>query len=181
MYPDTNAAYPDTDAAYPDTDAAYPDTDAAYPNTDAAYPDTDAAYPKTDAAYPDTDAAYPDTDTTYPGRDASVTQEPVTQQTQQTAHDEAPPLADPPVADPPVARARWRPPDWSKPAVMHKPRLEMHAPGCAVRSRQVGSSRAFIIGRNGQVADIILEDSSVSRAQAALINSSAAIYLQAPT
>ena len=48
------------------------------------------------------------------------------------------------------------------------------------RSRQGGSSRAFIIGRNGQVADIVLEDSSVSRAQAALINSSAAIYLQAP-
>ena len=131
--------------------------------------------------YPDTDAAYPDTDAAYPDTNASATQEPVTQRTQQTAHDEAPPPADAPVADPPVARARWRPPDWSKPAVMHKPRLEMHAPGCAVRSRQVGSSRALIIGRNGQVADIILEDSSVSRAQAALINSSAAIYLQAPT
>jgi hypothetical protein len=61
-------------------------------------------------------------------------------------------------------------------------------PGRGVQSRQVGSSRAFVLGRNAQaapiashtrphrgdmlcsaaqVADIVIEDPSISRAQAA--------------
>jgi len=154
QYPDTDAQYPDTDAQYPDTDAQYPDTDAQYPDTDAQYPDTDAQYPDTDAQYPDTDAQYPDTDAQYPDTDAELK------------------------ATAPPPKARWRPPDWSKLPVMHKPRLEMFENGRSARSMTVGNSRCFVFGRNGQVADIVVPDNSLSRAHAALINSSSATFIQ---
>jgi pSer/pThr/pTyr-binding forkhead associated (FHA) protein len=147
-------AYSDTDAQYPDTDAQYPDTDAQYPDTDAQYPDTDAQYPDTDAQYPDTDAQYPDTGAQYPDTDAELK------------------------ATAPPPKARWRPPDWSKLPVMHKPRLEMFENGRSARSMTVGNSRCFVFGRNGQVADIVVPDNSLSRAHAALINSSSATFIQ---
>ena len=163
-YPDTDAqyeatdAYPDTDAQYEATDA-YPDTDAQYEATDA-YPDTDAQYETTDA-YPDTDAQYEATDA-YPDTDAQY---------------EAAGVPDTDAAAPPP-KARWRPPDWSKLPVMHKPRLEMFENGRSARSMAVGNSRCFVFGRNGQVADIVVPDNSLSRAHAALINSSSATFIQ---
>ena len=42
----------------------------------------------------------------------------------------------------------------------------------------LGGSRAFIVGRNGQVADIVVEEASLSRAHAAIINSSSATFVQ---
>ena len=167
-YPDTDAQYPDTDAQYPDTDAQYPDTDAQYPDTDAQYPDTDAQYPDTDAQYPDTDAQYPDTDAQYPDTDA---QYPDTDAQYPDTDAELKATAPPP-------KARWRPPDWSKLPVMHKPRLEMFENGRSARSMTVGNSRCFVFGRNGQVADIVVPDNSLSRAHAALINSSSATFIQ---
>jgi len=168
QYPDTDAQYPDTDAQYPDTDAQYPDTDAQYPDTDAQYPDTDAQYPDTDAQYPDTDAQYPDTDAQYPDTDA---QYPDTDAQYPDTDAELKATAPPP-------KARWRPPDWSKLPVMHKPRLEMFENGRSARSMTVGNSRCFVFGRNGQVADIVVPDNSLSRAHAALINSSSATFIQ---
>jgi pSer/pThr/pTyr-binding forkhead associated (FHA) protein len=168
QYPDTDAQYPDTDAQYPDTDAQYPDTDAQYPDTDAQYPDTDAQYPDTDAQYPDTDAQYPDTDAQYPDTDA---QYPDTGAQYPDTDAELKATAPPP-------KARWRPPDWSKLPVMHKPRLEMFENGRSARSMTVGNSRCFVFGRNGQVADIVVPDNSLSRAHAALINSSSATFIQ---
>ena len=166
QYPDTDAQYPDTDAQYPDTDAQYPDTDAQYLGTDAQYPDTDAQYPDTDAQYPDTDAQYPDTDAQYPDTDA-----------QHEATDVPDADAELKAAAPPP-KARWRPPDWSKLPVMHKPRLEMCERGRSARSMTVGNARCFVFGRNGQVADIVVPDNSLSRAHAALINSSSATFIQ---
>ena len=105
-------------------------------------------------AYPDTDAQYPDTDAQYPDTDAELK------------------------ATAPPPKARWRPPDWSKLPVMHKPRLEMFENGRSARSMTVGNSRCFVFGRNGQVADIVVPDNSLSRAHAALINSSSATFIQ---
>ena len=206
-YPDTDAqygAYPNTDDQYGAADDAYPDTDAqygaaddAYPNTDDqygaaddAYPDTDAQYGAADDAYPDTSAqyaaddAYPDTDAQYAADDAY----PDTDAQYGAAEypDPAPPAPAEPAAAPPAppepaappAAAPWRPPDWSKPPVMHKPRLEKREAGEPTRSMSLGGSRAFIVGRNGQVADIVVEEASLSRAHAAIINSSSATFVQ---
>lgn len=46
------------------------------------------------------------------------------------------------------------------------------------RKLSLGNSRSYVLGRNGQVADVIVEDSSISRAHAVLINSSTATFLQ---
>ena len=77
----------------------------------------------------------------------------------------------------PAARPRWRPPDWVKPAVLHQPVLEMVERGAITRSMPVGSRAVWILGRHGGVADILLDDSSISRAQAAILNSSSACFL----
>ena len=113
-------------------------------------------YPNTDSQYEDevTDS-YPNTDSQY----------------------EAAGVPDTDAAAPPP-KARWRPPDWSKLPVMHKPRLEMFENGRSARSMAVGNSRCFVFGRNGQVADIVVPDNSLSRAHAALINSSSATFIQ---
>jgi len=116
--------------------------------------DRDAQYDATDA-YPDTDAQYDATDA-YPDTDAQYEAE----------------------ATAPQPKARWRPPDWSKLPVMHKPRLEMHENGRCARSMAISNSRCFVFGRNGQVADIVVPDNSLSRAHAALINSSSATFIQ---
>ena len=129
---------------------ANPDTDHPYEATEV-YPDTDHQYEATEA-YPDTDHQYEATH----------------------ARDTDPELK--PTAPPP--KARWRPPDWSKLPVMHKPRLEMFENGRSARSMTVGNSRCFVFGRNGQVADIVVPDNSLSRAHAALINSSSATFIQ---
>ena len=118
-----------------------------------AYPNTDDQYEATDA-YPDTDAQYEAADV--PDTDAELKA----------------------TAPPTKAQARWRPPDWSKLPVMHKPRLEMFENGRSARSMAVGNSRCFVFGRNGQVADIVVPDNSLSRAHAALINSSSATFIQ---
>jgi len=163
-----------TDGVYPDTDDQYNEAIDTYPNTDDQYehlnegplrpeaprsgdgtdefPDTSAQYEATDE-YPDTSAQYEATDE-YP--DTSAQYEP----------------------EQPASKPRWRPPDWSKLPVMHKPRLEMHENGRCARTMTVGNSRCFVFGRNGQVADIVVPDGSLSRAHAALINSSSATFLQ---
>ena len=159
---DAADANPDTDHPYEATEV-YPDTDHQYEATEA-YPDTDHQYEATEA-YPDTDhqyeatEAYPDTDHQYEATHARDTDP------------ELKPTAPPP-------KARWRPPDWSKLPVMHKPRLEMFENGRSARSMTVGNSRCFVFGRNGQVADIVVPDNSLSRAHAALINSSSATFIQ---
>ena len=177
-YPDTDAQYEATDAdAYPDTDAqydatdAYPDTYAQYGATDAdAYPDTDAQYDATDA-YPDTDAQYEATDAdAYPDTDAQYEATDTYPDTDAQFKADAPPPVEP--------KSRWRPPEWSKLPVMHKPRLEMYENGRCARSMTVSNSRCFVFGRNGQVADIVVPDNSLSRAHAALINSSSATFVQ---
>jgi integrin beta 8 len=111
----------------------------------------------------------------------------------------APPAARPPAAQPPAAlpaspppapaasgygaappsasRPRWRPPDWVKPAVLHQPVLEMIERGAVSRSLPVGSRGVWVLGRHGGVADIQLDDPSISRAQAAILNSSSATFL----
>jgi len=149
-YEEATDAYPDTDAQY-EAAEAYPDTDAQYEAAEA-YPDTDAQYEAADA-YPDTDAQYEAADA-YPDTDSQFK------------------------ATAPPPKARWRPPDWSKLPVMHKPRLEMFENGRSARSMTVGNSRCFVFGRNGQVADIVVPDNSLSRAHAALINSSSATFIQ---
>ena len=170
-------AYPDTDAQYTDeaTDA-YPDTDAQYADEASdAYPDTDAQY-AADAteAYPDTDAQYADATEAYPDTDAQYADE-VTDADAQSGEPAAAP-EEPPAA--PAPKPHWRPPDWSKLPVMHKPRLEMFENGRCARSMAIGHARCFVIGRNGQVADIVVPDESLSRAHAALINSSSASFLE---
>ena len=136
---------------YEEATDAYPDTDAQYEAAEA-YPDTDAQYEAAEA-YPDTDAQYEAADA-YPDTDSQFK------------------------ATAPPPKARWRPPDWSKLPVMHKPRLEMFENGRSARSMTVGNSRCFVFGRNGQVADIVVPDNSLSRAHAALINSSSATFIQ---
>jgi pSer/pThr/pTyr-binding forkhead associated (FHA) protein len=64
-----------------------------------------------------------------------------------------------------------------KPAVLHQPILEMMERGSVSRSMPVGSRGVWILGRHGGVADIQLDDPSISRAQAAILNSSSATYL----
>ena len=160
-YPNTDGQYGATDA-YPDTDGqygvasdAYPDTDGQYGATDAC-PDTDGQYGVARDAYPDTSAQYGDaTDDAYPDTSAQYEQ-----------------------PEQPAPKQRWRPPEWSKLPVMHKPRLEKREAGEPTRSMSLGGSRAFIVGRNGQVADIVVEEASLSRAHAAIINSSSATFVQ---
>eukprot|EP00962_Isochrysis_galbana_P004012 scaffold1116_cov103-Isochrysis_galbana.AAC.10 len=84
-----------------------------------------------------------------------------------------------PAAPPPAApsRPRWRPPEWVKPAVLHQPVLEMIERGTVRRSMPVGSRGVWVLGRHGGVADIQLDDPSISRAQAAILNSSSATFL----
>ena len=187
-YPNTDGQYGATDA-YPDTDGqygvasdAYPDTDGQYGATDA-YPDTDGQYGVASDAYPDTDGQYgatdacPDTDGQYGvARDAY----PDTSAQYGDATDDAYPDTSAQYEQPeqPAPKQRWRPPEWSKLPVMHKPRLEMHENGRCARSMTVANSRCFVFGRNGQVADIVVPDGSLSRAHAALINSSSATFIQ---
>ena len=182
-YPDTDAQYGAADDAYPNTDDqygaaddAYPDTDAQYGAADDAYPDTSAQY-AADDAYPDTDAQYGAADDAYPDTDAQYG---AAEYPDPAPPAPAPAAAPPPPPEPaaPPAAAPWRPPDWSKPPVMHKPRLEKREAGEPTRSMSLGGSRAFIVGRNGQVADIVVEEASLSRAHAAIINSSSATFVQ---
>ena len=129
----------------------------AYPNTDDQYEahyEATSDYPNTDEQYEAT-SDYPNTDAQYEAAGASDTD-----------------------AAAPPPKARWRPPDWSKLPVMHKPRLEMFENGRSARSMAVGNSRCFVFGHNGQVADIVVPDNSLSRAHAALINSSSATFIQ---
>lgn len=86
------------------------------------------------------------------------------------------PRAPPPAAPP--ASGRFRPPDWSKPPVMHAPKLEAYENGRMARSMSLKGERAFVVGRNGAQADIVVADNSVSRAHCALINSSSATFVQ---
>mmetsp|Transcript_7037 Transcript_7037/g.22276 ORF Transcript_7037/g.22276 Transcript_7037/m.22276 type:complete len:274 (-) Transcript_7037:114-935(-) len=60
---------------------------------------------------------------------------------------------------------------------MHTPRLEMIERGQVSRSMAIGERPVTILGRHGGVADILLDDPSLSRLQAALYNSSSATFL----
>ena len=80
----------------------------------------------------------------------------------------------PVVSEPP---RRWEPPDWAKAPVLHQPRLEAYENGRCTRSMSLLGARYFTIGRNGAQADIVVPDASVSRAQAAIVNSSSATFV----
>ena len=73
---------------------------------------------------------------------------------------------------------RWRPPDWSKLPVMHRPRLEAFEGGRMVRSMMLTSQPTYIIGRDGAQADVVVMDATVSRQHAVIINSSSATFIQ---
>lgn len=60
---------------------------------------------------------------------------------------------------------------------MHQPRVEAFEDGKNMRSMSLKGARYFIVGRNGAQADIVVADPSVSRAQAAIINSSTATFI----
>jgi len=91
---------------------------------------------------------------------------------------EAPATQEQRPAPPVKSKSKWRPPDWCKPALLHKPVLEMHMPGRGARTMAIAKKRVLILGRNGQVSDVVIDDPSISRAQAAIINSSSATFLQ---
>jgi len=78
----------------------------------------------------------------------------------------------------PSARPKWRPPDWAKPALMHTPVFEMLVGGKVAKSMKIGKRPVTVIGRNGQVSDVVIDDASLSRAHAVVINSSSAAFLQ---
>ena len=84
----------------------------------------------------------------------------------------------PPQPPPPAAQQRWRPPDWSKPPVMHQPKVEAFENNRMARSMSLRGQRSFIIGRNGAQAEIVVADGSVSRQHAVIINSSTATFIQ---
>ena len=150
--------------------------DNSYPNADGRIDDAVVG------PYPggDEDDAYPDTDAQY-GGDAFDVIGP-------SAGPAAPPLPAPaarplpatapaPAAPPPPPVQRWHPPDWSKPPQLHQPKIEAYENGRCARSMSLRGSSFFIIGRNGQQADIVVADNSVSRAHAAIINSSSATFI----
>ena len=162
------------------------DDDNPYPNTDDQFgDDVVGPYPGGDEedAYPDSDAqygAYPDTDEQYGGAAYDAIGP--------SAGPAAPPAAPPgpaahpqpaaaPPAPPPPCVQRWHPPDWSKPPQLHQPKIEAYENGRCARSMSLRGSSFFIIGRNGQQADIVVADHSVSRAHAAIINSSSATFI----
>ena len=60
---------------------------------------------------------------------------------------------------------------------MHNPRLECFENGRMARTMSLKGGRTFIVGRNGAQADIVVGDSSVSRAHACIINSSSATFV----
>ena len=155
-------AYPNTDEAF----GAYPDTDEAY----GAYPNTDDAY----GTYPNTDEGYPDTDQQYAGAHEYPDPEGPAAPSAPTA----PPPPPGPAAAPAPASRRWAPPDWCKAPLLHKPVLEAYEGGVLKRTMRLDGRKFFIFGRNGAQADIILPDGSVSRAHAAIINSSSATFVQ---
>ena len=120
------------------------------------------------------DEEYPDTDAQYESTSVAQSVPPAVAAPPPPAAPAAPPP--PPPAPPPESR-KWRPPDWSKPPVMHNPRLEAWENGRMARSMSLKGARYFIVGRNGEVADVIVPDSSVSRGHAAIINSSTATFV----
>lgn len=83
--------------------------------------------------------------------------------------------AAPPPAPP--AALRWRPPEWAKPPQLHQPKIEAWENGRCARSMSLCGEIAFIVGRNGGQADIVVSDNTVSRAHAAIINSSSSTFI----
>lgn len=198
-YPDTDAQYlQGRMSEYPNTDAQYAraqDSDGdedAYPNTDEQYAQgsNPAVSPHTDGqsadgqeeSYPDTDAqfadmgGYPDTDAQYveTGRRESEWSKHVTRGAPTERSSEAAPAS---AREPSVAKP-WRPPDWSKLPVMHQPKIAAYENGVMKRSMSLTRQRCYLLGRNGQHADIVLEHNSISRVHCAIINSSSATFVQ---
>jgi len=152
-----------------------------------AYPDTDAAID----AYPSTDVGYAEEEEEADAAPSAPPAPAPPQPPPPPPPAPAPPLAPPPeVSRPPEAAAaggattaaapgggKFRPPPWCKPAAMHTPRLEMIERGQVSRSMAIGERPVTILGRHGGVADILLDDPSLSRMQAALYNSSSATFL----
>ena len=60
---------------------------------------------------------------------------------------------------------------------MHQPKLECWENGRMARSMSLKGARFFIVGRNGAQADIVVAADSISRAHAAIINSSSSTFL----
>ena len=104
----------------------------------------------------------------YPGTNASDTLQPFSAP--------PPPAVVPPPAPPPPPR--WQPPDWAKLPTQHQPRIEAWENGRNARSMSLRGGAVFVVGRNGGQADIVVPDSSVSRAHAAIINSSTCSFVQ---
>ena len=174
---------------YPDTNAQFgADVVGPYPGGEEDGDDVVGPYP---GGADDDDAydAYPDTDAQYGGDSHDAIGPPVGPAAPRAS---PPPMAAAPPAvaaapPPPSAQAppssapappRWRPPEWSKPPQLHQPKIEAWENGRCARSMSLRGAPVFIVGRNGQQADVIVADNSVSRAHAAIINSSSATFVQ---
>ncbi len=176
-------AYPDTDARFEAATDAYPDTDAQFEGASDAYPDTDAQFER--GREDGTSGGWDDEDGPTCGAGSETWGGDVTLATDEVAAS-AVPRAQPKATDAchvtaastsSEAPSRWKPPQWARAAQWHRPRLELLERGVSVRSMEMAELASVVIGRHGGLSDVVLEEPSVSRAHAALVNSSAATYL----
>eukprot|EP00316_Scyphosphaera_apsteinii_P011912 CAMPEP_0119300670 /NCGR_PEP_ID=MMETSP1333-20130426/2575_1 /TAXON_ID=418940 /ORGANISM="Scyphosphaera apsteinii, Strain RCC1455" /LENGTH=437 /DNA_ID=CAMNT_0007302517 /DNA_START=14 /DNA_END=1327 /DNA_ORIENTATION=- len=82
-----------------------------------------------------------------------------------------PPVA-PAVAPPPAAASkeqRWKPPAWA--VIPNLPvEMELQRGGAVIQTLDVSRKAAYVLGRNGQQADLVVPHDSVSRQHAALVH-----------
>jgi len=199
-YPDTDGQYVDANA-YPDTDGQYVDANA-YPDAREQFEDSSASM-STDANRGDSGSSSHvpsrsgeegvkcDVGITrgglnlkeerYSGRQDDTQKEAsVPEQHGLHSSSDAPDQAGAPQAKPsaPAPKPAWRPPDWSKLPLMHQPKIEAYEEGVMKRSMSLARQTCYLLGRNGQHADVVLEHDSISRVHCAIINSSSSTFVQ---
>ena len=77
----------------------------------------------------------------------------------------------------PAGPSKWRLPDWAKRPDNREVTLEVYTDGARTRAIDLRALAGLVVGRQGDIVDLLVDDASVSRQHAAIVNSATGTFL----